>query len=212
MRLGIVVSSGGSAFEEVVRITSRHGVRFSVITDRPCGAEAAAQRVGAEQIRIAEESRERFSRKVADAFAERSVGRALLFLDRLVSAELFEAVPTYNIHPAALPAFPGRTGVEDAHAARVRILGCTLHQVDATVDGGPIVCQIARGVDPDWPIARWQKLAFLMKVYCGLVWVRLSAEFPSGEPPMNASHGLPPSWMKAFLELQEREGQAVITP
>jgi phosphoribosylglycinamide formyltransferase-1 len=48
-----------------------------------------------------------------------------------------------NSHPALLPAFPGMHGVRDALAYGVKVTGCTLFVVDAGVDSGPIVAQVA---------------------------------------------------------------------
>ncbi len=46
-----------------------------------------------------------------------------------------------NLHPALLPAFPGAHGVRDALAAGVKVTGVTVHFVDASLDGGPIILQ-----------------------------------------------------------------------
>ncbi len=46
-----------------------------------------------------------------------------------------------NLHPALLPAFPGAHAVRDALAAGVKVTGVTVHFVDASLDGGPIVLQ-----------------------------------------------------------------------
>ena len=54
-----------------------------------------------------------------------------------------------NVHPALLPAFPGKDGPAMAIAAGVRISGCTVHVVDAGVDTGPILAQAAVPVLPD---------------------------------------------------------------
>ncbi|MBI3746241.1 MAG: hypothetical protein HY264_06895, partial [Chloroflexi bacterium] len=48
-----------------------------------------------------------------------------------------------NTHPSLLPAFPGGHAVRDALAHGVAVTGCTIHLVDATLDGGPIVAQEA---------------------------------------------------------------------
>lgn len=48
-----------------------------------------------------------------------------------------------NTHPSLLPAFPGAHAVRDALAAGVVVTGATVHLVDATLDGGPIVAQEA---------------------------------------------------------------------
>ena len=54
-----------------------------------------------------------------------------------------------NVHPSLLPAFPGLHGARDALAAGVAVTGVTVHLVDATLDGGPIVAQEAVPVLPD---------------------------------------------------------------
>ncbi len=51
-----------------------------------------------------------------------------------------------NIHPSLLPAFGGTMAPQpqaDALAAGVKISGCTVHLVNETLDGGPIVAQAA---------------------------------------------------------------------
>ncbi|HEY0187301.1 MAG TPA: phosphoribosylglycinamide formyltransferase [Cellulomonas sp.] len=48
-----------------------------------------------------------------------------------------------NTHPALLPAFPGAHAVRDALAFGAQVTGCTLHVVDAGVDTGPVIAQVA---------------------------------------------------------------------
>jgi phosphoribosylaminoimidazolecarboxamide formyltransferase / IMP cyclohydrolase len=54
-----------------------------------------------------------------------------------------------NTHPSLLPAFPGAHAVRDALAHRVMVTGVTVHLVDVTLDGGPVVAQEAVPVLPD---------------------------------------------------------------
>jgi len=53
-----------------------------------------------------------------------------------------------NLHPSLLPAFPGAHAVRDALAAGVKVTGVTVHFVDASLDGGPILLQDAVPVLP----------------------------------------------------------------
>jgi len=66
-----------------------------------------------------------FMRLVGPSFLERFQGRVI------------------NTHPALSPAFPGMHGPRDALAYGVKITGCTIFVVDAGVDTGPIVAQVA---------------------------------------------------------------------
>jgi phosphoribosylglycinamide formyltransferase-1 len=59
-----------------------------------------------------------------------------------------------NVHPSLLPAFPGRTPIEDALQAGVRETGVTVHLVDEGVDSGPILLQEPVSVDYDDSVER----------------------------------------------------------
>ena len=53
-----------------------------------------------------------------------------------------------NTHPSLLPAFPGAHAVRDALAHGATLTGVTVHLVDETLDGGPIVAQEAVTIEP----------------------------------------------------------------
>lgn len=46
-----------------------------------------------------------------------------------------------NIHPSLLPSFPGLDAQRQALEHGVKFSGCTVHFVDETLDGGPIIAQ-----------------------------------------------------------------------
>jgi phosphoribosylglycinamide formyltransferase-1 len=71
-----------------------------------------------------------FLKLVGSAFLERFGGRFI------------------NTHPALLPSFPGHHAVRDALAYGVKMTGCTIFVVDAGVDTGPILDQVAVPVLP----------------------------------------------------------------
>ncbi|HEY5074376.1 MAG TPA: formyltransferase family protein, partial [Pyrinomonadaceae bacterium] len=54
-----------------------------------------------------------------------------------------------NIHPSLLPSFPGLDAQQQALAHEVKWTGCTVHFVDETLDGGPIIAQRAVPVSDD---------------------------------------------------------------
>ncbi|MBK1880971.1 phosphoribosylglycinamide formyltransferase [Luteolibacter pohnpeiensis] len=70
---------------------------------------------------------------------------------RLVKAPLLHAFPNriLNIHPSLLPAFPGIAAWKQALEAGATETGCTVHQVDAGMDTGPVVMQEKLAILPD---------------------------------------------------------------
>jgi phosphoribosylglycinamide formyltransferase-1 len=62
---------------------------------------------------------------------------------RIVGKEVVKAFAgrMINIHPALLPSFPGLHGQRQAILHGVKVSGCTVHFVDESLDGGPIIIQ-----------------------------------------------------------------------
>lgn len=54
-----------------------------------------------------------------------------------------------NIHPSLLPSFPGLDAQKQALEHGVKWTGCTVHFVDETLDGGPIISQRVVAVHED---------------------------------------------------------------
>ncbi len=80
------------------------------------------------------------------AGAIRASGAGLIVLAgymRVLKAPLLDAFPgrILNIHPSLLPAFKGLAAWKQALAAGVTETGCTVHWVDASLDGGPVIDQ-----------------------------------------------------------------------
>jgi phosphoribosylglycinamide formyltransferase-1 len=96
-------------------------------------------------------SREAFEQEVVQELRKREVELVVFagFM-RLVTPYFIDQFPNrvINIHPSLLPAFPGTHAQRDAVAWGVKVSGCTVHLVDASLDGGPIVYQQTVPVRP----------------------------------------------------------------
>jgi phosphoribosylglycinamide formyltransferase-1 len=70
---------------------------------------------------------------------------------RVLTAHFVDRFPhrIINTHPSLLPAFPGADAIPQALAHGVKVSGVTVHFVDATLDGGPIIAQVAVPVEDD---------------------------------------------------------------
>ena len=70
---------------------------------------------------------------------------------RIVGAGIVRSFPgkIMNIHPALLPAFPGLHAQRQAVHHGVKVSGCTVHFVDESLDGGPIILQRCVNVQKD---------------------------------------------------------------
>jgi phosphoribosylglycinamide formyltransferase-1 len=53
-----------------------------------------------------------------------------------------------NIHPSLLPAFKGTNGIADAFKYGVKATGVTVHFVNESLDGGPIILQQPIKIEP----------------------------------------------------------------
>ena len=118
-----------------------------VISDQSSaqGLVRAAER-GIETLAIERGGRTRalHDREIISALRERAVELVCLAgYMRLLSTEFIEAFRgrTLNIHPSLLPAFPGLDAHRQALEHGVKWSGCTVHFVDETLDGGPILAQ-----------------------------------------------------------------------
>jgi len=168
-RLGVILSAGGSAFAEAARIASTLRLDLCVVTDRECGAEARCRELAIPVTRIGEPDRARFSCAASGHFAQFGAEAVLLHFSRLIGPELFRSIPCCNVHPALLPAFPGMGAVKRAWSSGAGVLGATLHFVDETVDGGPIIAQTADPIPAGADLAWCERLSFVQKTYLTLV-------------------------------------------
>jgi phosphoribosylglycinamide formyltransferase-1 len=170
MRIGILISGRGSNMAAILDAVRDGRVRDAeiavVISDQPSAAgrlrardrgirTALVERKGRTLIERKGRTREEHEREIIKVLRERGVELVCLAgYMRLLSPFFIEEFRgrILNIHPSLLPAFPGLDAQRQAIEHGVRVSGCTVHFVDETLDGGPIVTQrVVPVLDSDTP-------------------------------------------------------------
>ncbi len=153
-RVGVVASGRGTDFQSLVDARDRNalGADLVVLVCNVPGAPVLerARRAGVPAVVVDHgpfgKDREGFERALVRVLREHRVELVVFagFM-RIVTAYLVGEFPNriMNIHPSLLPAFPGAHAHRDVLAAGAKVSGCTIHFVDASVDGGPFILQKA---------------------------------------------------------------------
>lgn len=153
-KLAVFASGSGSNFEAIADGCRSGAIRDAEVVlcvcDKP-GAKVLerAERFGVRSFVFSPKAyatKSDFEREIADLMD--SLGVELVCLAgymRIVGEELLGRYggKIVNIHPALLPAFPGAHAIKDAFEYGVKVYGVTIHEVDATLDGGRIISQVA---------------------------------------------------------------------
>jgi phosphoribosylglycinamide formyltransferase-1 len=150
-RIGILISGRGSnmiALADAVREGRVPNAQVAVvISDQPNAAGLAkAKERGIETLVIERRGRPRaeHDRELVAALQAREIDLVCLAgYMRVLSSEFIDAFRgrILNIHPSLLPSFPGLDAQQQALEHEVKWTGCTVHFVDETLDGGPIIAQ-----------------------------------------------------------------------
>jgi phosphoribosylglycinamide formyltransferase-1 len=160
IKVGVLASGRGSDFQSLVDAHARGQLDVNIavlvcnVPNAPVltrAKEAGVPAVVVDHRRFGT-NREAFEREVVGILRENETELVVLagFM-RLVSPYFINQFPLriLNIHPSLLPAFPGAHPHRDALAAGVKVSGCTIHFVDSSVDGGPVILQKAVPVHDD---------------------------------------------------------------
>ena len=149
-RLGILLSGRGSNFEAIAdhiasgRLNAEIAVVISNVENAPGLERAKARGLSAVYIPSRQKVREDFDREVVGVLKKHDVSLVVMagFM-RIVSSVFLGAFPCsiLNIHPSLLPSFPGMEVQRQALEYGAKFSRCTVHFVDETLDGGPIVMQ-----------------------------------------------------------------------
>ena len=150
-RLGILISGRGSnmvALADAVREDRIPDTEIVVaISDQPDAQGLQRAHELGLHTRVIERkgrSREEHDREIIAVLREHQVDLVCLAgYMRLLSSSFIEAFRhrILNIHPSLLPCFAGLDAQRQALEHGVKWSGCTVHFVDETLDGGPIIAQ-----------------------------------------------------------------------
>jgi phosphoribosylglycinamide formyltransferase-1 len=170
-RIGVLGSGSGSNCEAILkacasgRIPGRVAIVLSdvagaLITEHARRYGVKSEFIGSSQLKTKLEPKleEQTVRMLLDA-GVRFV--ALAGFMRVLKSAMLHAFRgrIVNIHPSLLPAFPGLRAWEQALKFGAKVTGCTVHFVDESVDGGPIIMQQAVPVLPqDTPEGLLQRI------------------------------------------------------
>ena len=150
-RIAVVASGRGSNFQAIIDAI-RNGTLpaecVALITDNPKAyALERAQKAGI-PCRIIDyatfPSREIYERALLSSMQEADADLFILAgYMRILGSSIVRAFPgkMINIHPALLPSFTGLHAQRQAVQHGVKVAGCTVHFVDESLDGGPIILQ-----------------------------------------------------------------------
>lgn len=151
IRLGILISGRGSnmiALADATREGRIHRTQIAiVISDQPNAAGLARAKEYDLKTLVIERfgrRREEHDREIVSALKAHDVDLVCLAgYMRLLSPYFIQAYRNriLNIHPSLLPCFPGLDAQRQTLAHGVKWSGCTVHFVDETLDGGPIIAQ-----------------------------------------------------------------------
>ena len=141
--LAIGVSGTGSNLKALHAAAARGDLGADlalVFADRPCPAVDWAAEQGIDTAVVPGGEDDTLAQALGAASIDLVVLAGYMRLIGPATLGAFEG-RILNTHPSLLPAFPGSHAVRDALAHGVKVTGCTVHVVDATLDGGTIVLQ-----------------------------------------------------------------------
>ncbi len=152
-RVVVLVSGGGTNLQALIDATSSpdYGAEVVAVGSDRDGIEglARAERAGIPTFVVrpaAHPDRADWDVALAEAVEDHQPDLVVLAGFMKLVGPAFLALfggRTVNTHPSLLPSFPGMQAPRDALDFGVKVTGATLFVVDAGVDTGPIVAQVA---------------------------------------------------------------------
>ena len=157
LRLVVLVSGSGSNLQALIDAAAEPGAPFRVVAvgadrDGTLGLErAVGNGIPTFVCRVPDYTTradwdDALARLISDAAPDLVVSAGFM---KVLGPTVLARHRVINTHPALLPSFPGAHGVRDALEHGVKVTGCTVFEVDAGVDSGRIIDQVAVRVADD---------------------------------------------------------------
>jgi len=157
VKVGVLVSGSGTNLQALLDAEARGelapGAIDVVISNRP-GVKALERAAAAGKRHVVVDHKHYTDRAAfEDALLAQLAGIEVIVLAgfmRVLTHHFVDRFPLriVNTHPSLLPAFPGVDAPAQAIAYGVKVSGVTVHFVDTSLDGGPIIAQVPVPVEP----------------------------------------------------------------
>lgn len=151
MKKFAIFISGNGGFSKVVYKNSHlinNGQLALIISDRICKGYEFFKNETDIQTELFEfekfETKEDFEKNILKKLLECKIDYIFLTYDRILGKVILESEyknKIFNLHPALLPMFKGLNAINRAFDSNILYYGATVHLIDETIDGGPIVSQ-----------------------------------------------------------------------
>ncbi len=153
MNIGIFISGSGTNMEAVCKnfiagsLSGVSRISFVLSDKRSAPGTEKAEALGIRTIvvpRKKDEDKDQYEKRLLEAIAPFSTGLIVLAGFMKVLGHTFLSGykgKVINIHPSLLPSFKGVDAQKQAFEYGVKVSGCSVHFVDETLDGGPVIIQ-----------------------------------------------------------------------
>lgn len=151
MKKFAIFISGNGGFSKAVYKNANlieNGQLSLIISDRICNGYEFFKNKTTIQTELFEfdkyATKEDFEKSILKKLLECEINYIFLTYDRILGKILLESEyknKIFNLHPALLPMFKGVGAIDKAFESTALFYGSTVHLVDKTVDGGPILSQ-----------------------------------------------------------------------
>jgi phosphoribosylglycinamide formyltransferase-1 len=150
-RIAVLASGRGSNFQAVIDAIQGGKIPATcvvLITDNPKAYAIERAKKAKVPVTVIDytsfPSREMYERALLSAMQQANADLFVLAgYMRIVGPDIVRSFPEklVNIHPAILPGFTGLHAQRQAVNYGVKVSGCTVHFVDDSLDGGPVILQ-----------------------------------------------------------------------